>query len=55
MSDESDLLVKCSRCNHPKIDHDRTVGNRDKMKCLIGNCSCKSFLPDRKYYRSSKK
>jgi hypothetical protein len=55
MSDELDLVVKCSRCNHQKIDHDRTAGNRDKMKCLIGECNCKSFLPDRKYYRSSKK
>jgi hypothetical protein len=51
---EGDLFVKCSRCTHQKADHDRSA-NKDKMKCLIGNCSCKSFAPDRKYYRSSKK
>jgi hypothetical protein len=28
---------------------------RDKMKCLIYKCQCKSFVPDRKYYRSTKK
>jgi len=32
------------------VDHDRTAA-RDKMKCLIYKCQCKSFVPDRKYYR----
>jgi hypothetical protein len=53
-NNESDLFVRCSRCTHQKADHDRSA-NKDKMKCLIGNCSCKSFRPDRKYYRSSRK
>ena len=37
-----------------QFDHDRTAA-RDKMKCLIYKCQCKSFVPDRKYYRSTKK
>ncbi|HZB73780.1 MAG TPA: hypothetical protein VE378_03465 [Nitrososphaeraceae archaeon] len=53
-NNESDLFVRCSRCTHQKADHDRNA-NKDKMKCLVGNCSCKSFAPDRKYYRSSRK
>ena len=55
MSNESDLFVKCSRCKHQKADHNRATDNKDKMKCLVGNCTCRSFLSDRKYYRSSKK
>ena len=54
MNIESDLLLKCIKCKHQKIDHDRTAA-RDKMKCLIYKCQCKSFVPDRKYYRSTKK
>ncbi len=52
--DESDLFVRCLKCKHQKVDHDRTA-SRDKMKCLIGNCNCKKFIEDRKYYRSTKK
>jgi hypothetical protein len=51
---ESDTFVKCLRCKHQKIDHDKDA-KIDKMKCLIENCTCKKFKPDRKYYRSSKK
>ena len=51
---ESDFLDKCVRCKHQKVDHDRSA-SRDKMKCLIGDCNCKTFKPDKKYYRSSKK
>lgn len=51
---ESDFLDKCVRCKHQKVDHDRSA-TRDKMKCLIGDCTCKTFKPDKKYYRSSKK
>ena len=47
---DSDLFIKCSNCSHQKADHD-TSANRDKMKCLIGNCKCTAFLPDRKYYK----
>jgi hypothetical protein len=54
MDNESDLFVRCSKCNHQKVDHERAV-SRDKMKCLIEKCVCKSYLPDRKYYRSTKK
>src|SRR5215831_5020471 len=50
MNIESDLLLKCIKCKHQKIDHDRSAA-RDKMKCLIYKCQCKSFVPDRKYYR----
>lgn len=53
MSRESDLLVRCMKCKHQKIDHDRSAA-RDKMKCLISGCQCKSYVPDRKYYRSLK-
>ncbi len=49
-----DLFVKCMRCNHQKVDHDRSAP-KDKMKCFIGNCTCKTFKPDKKYYKSSKK
>ena len=51
---DSDTFVKCLRCKHQKIDHDKDA-KIDKMKCLIENCTCKKFKPDRKYYRSSKK
>jgi len=54
MNIESDLLLKCITCKHQKIDHDR-IAARDKMKCLIYKCQCNSFVPDRKYYRSSRK
>lgn len=54
MNSETDLFVRCLRCKHQKIDHDRNT-SKDKMKCLIGSCSCKTFVPDRKYYRTSKK
>ena len=54
LDNESDLLVKCLRCKHQKVDHDRTA-SRDKMKCLIGSCSCKTFKMDKKYYKSSRK
>ena len=54
MEEDSDPFVKCLRCNHQKIDHDKNV-KIDKMRCLIENCNCKKFKPDRKYYRSSKK
>lgn len=45
--DESDLFVRCLKCKHQKVDHDRTA-SRDKMKCLIGNCNCKKFIEDRR-------
>jgi len=54
MNIESDLLLGCLKCEHQKVDHDRTVTS-DKMKCLIYKCQCKAFVPDRKYYRSTKK
>ncbi len=54
MNIESDLLLRCIKCEHQKIDHDRTATS-DKMKCLIYKCQCKAFVPDRKYYRSTKK
>ncbi len=54
MNIESDLLLRCLKCEHQKIDHDRTATS-DKMKCLIYKCQCKAFVPDRKYYRSTKK
>ncbi len=54
MNSESDLLVRCIKCKHQKIDHDRTAP-RDKMKCLIYKCQCKTYVSDRKYYRSTKK
>ena len=55
MKDESDLFIRCSRCHHQQVDHDKTAINKDRMRCLIGNCACKSFTMERKYYRSSKK
>jgi hypothetical protein len=55
MSNESDLFVRCLKCQHQKVDHDRSAAKKDKSKCLIGNCKCKGFVSDRKYYRSSKK
>ena len=54
MNIESDLLLRCLKCEHQKIDHDRTTTS-DKMKCLIYKCQFKAFVPDRKYYRSTKK
>ncbi len=54
MNIESDLLLRCLKYEHQKIDHDRTATS-DKMKCLIYKCQCKAFVPDRKYYRSTKK
>ena len=54
MNIESDLLLRCIKCEHQKVDHDRTATS-DKMKCLIYKCQCKAFVPDRKYYRSTKK
>ena len=54
MNIESDLLLRCLKCEHQKVDHDRTATS-DKMKCLIYKCQCKAFVPDRKYYRSTKK
>jgi len=54
MDSDSDSFLKCLKCQHQKIDHDRNA-SRDKMKCMIGACECKKFVPDRKYYRASKK
>ena len=54
MKNESDLFLKCLKCQHQKVDHERNA-TRDKMKCLIGTCTCKKFIPDRKYYRASRK
>ena len=54
MKTEPDLFLKCIKCKHQKIDHNRTA-TKDKMNCLIYKCQCKTFVPDRKYYRSSKK
>jgi hypothetical protein len=54
INSESDLLIKCIKCEHQKIDHHRTAA-RDKMKCLIYKCRCKSFVHDRKYHRSTYK
>ena len=51
---EFDLVARCIKCTHQKVDHD-TNASRDKMKCLIGNCNCRTFVPDRKYYRTSKR
>jgi CRISPR/Cas system-associated endonuclease/helicase Cas3 len=34
------------------VDHDSTVANRYEMRCLIGNCTCKSYLPDAIYLSS---
>ena len=54
MDSEFDLFARCIKCAHHKVDHDRNA-SRDKMKCLIGDCNCKTFVPDRKYYRTSKR
>ena len=54
MDSEFDLVLRCIKCAHQKVDHD-TNSSIDKMKCLIGNCNCMTFVPDRKYYRQSKR
>jgi hypothetical protein len=54
MDNESDLFLRCLKCQHQKVDHDRNAA-ADKMKCLIGECTCKKYVPDRKYYRASRK
>lgn len=54
MNNESDLFLRCLKCQHQKVDHDRNAA-ADKMKCLIGECTCKKYVPDRKYYRASRK
>ena len=40
---EFDLVARCIKCTHQKVDHD-TNSSRDKMKCLIGNCNCMTFV-----------
>lgn len=49
-TEEYDMFIKCSQCHHQKGDHD-TAAKDDKKKCLIGNCKCKTFVPDRKYHK----
>ena len=54
MDHESDSFLKCLKCQHHKVDHNRNT-SRDKTKCMIGACECRKFIADRKYYRASKK
>ena len=45
-------IVRCSSCHHQMVDHDNAVSNRYEMRCLIGNCPCKSYFPDATYLSS---
>ena len=54
MDRETDYLLKCLNCQHYKVDHNRN-GSKGKMDCMIAPCKCRKFIPDRKYYRASKK
>jgi CRISPR/Cas system-associated endonuclease/helicase Cas3 len=45
-------IVRCSRCRHKKVAHDKNNASEEVSRCLVGNCICKGYLPDTLYLSS---
>lgn len=47
-----DTIVRCSNCQHRRIDHNKTTISSEISRCRVGNCVCDSYLSDTMYLSS---
>ena len=44
--------MRCSKCQHEKNAHNKDNASKEKLGCLVRNCKCNNYLPDKLYLSS---